>query len=52
MYATIWRILPGPRWLKAIEAMVLAAAMVYALFTWGFPWAAETFDLLDTTVGE
>jgi hypothetical protein len=51
MYAAIWRFLPGPRWLKAIEALVLALAVVGVLFTWVFPWIALNYGVLDTTVG-
>ncbi|MFD1717386.1 hypothetical protein [Georgenia deserti] len=52
MYAAIWRVLPGPTWLKIIEALVLALAVVGVLFTWVFPWAAEELNLLDPTIGE
>ncbi|MCK6210824.1 hypothetical protein KZX45_09750 [Georgenia sp. EYE_87] len=51
MYGAIWRLLPGPRWLKAIEALVLALAVVAVLFTWVFPWVAENFGMFETTVG-
>ncbi|WP_418607221.1 hypothetical protein [Georgenia sp. SUBG003] len=50
MYAAIWRLLPGPRWLRVIEAVVLALAVVWALFTWVFPWVAQNVGLLDTTL--
>ncbi|WP_170297245.1 hypothetical protein [Georgenia thermotolerans] len=49
MYAAIWRLLPGPRWLKALEAVLLALAVVAALFTWVFPALADTAGLLDAT---
>lgn len=53
MYAAIWRLLPGPRWLKALEALLLALAVVAVLFTWVFPALAASIGLLDaTTVGE
>ena len=53
MYATIWRILPGPKWLKAILALVLFLAVVYALFEWVFPAIAPymPFDESDVSVG-
>jgi hypothetical protein len=38
MYAALWRILPGPVWMRIIIILVLAAAVVYALVTWAFPW--------------
>lgn len=45
MYGWIWRHLPGPTWLKAIEALVLTAAVVLLLFQVVFPWANEAFNL-------
>lgn len=51
MYAAIWRALPGPTWLRAIEAVVLIAAVVAVLFVWVFPWLAQYLHLYDVTVG-
>lgn len=45
MYGWIWRHLPGPTWLKVIEALALTAAVVLLLFEVVFPWANETFNL-------
>ncbi|UNX54906.1 hypothetical protein MF406_00980 [Georgenia sp. TF02-10] len=50
MYAALWRLLPGPRWVKALTAVALAAVVVACLFTWVFPAVAETLELFDTTV--
>lgn len=50
MYSWLFRIMPGPRWLKAIELFLVLVAIVIALFQWGFPWAVETFNLSDNTV--
>ena len=38
MYGALWRVLPGPWWLRVILLLVLAAAVVSALVTWVFPW--------------
>lgn len=51
MYAWVWRRLPGPLPVRALAALVLVAAIVLALFLWGFPWFEETFGLNDVTVG-
>ncbi len=52
MYGWIWRHLPGPRWLRALEALVLVAAVVLFLFQVVFPWANTTFELSgDANVG-
>lgn len=45
MYAWIFRHLPGPTWLKAVEALGLLALAVWALFTYVYPWAQVYFDL-------
>ncbi|RZS56252.1 hypothetical protein EV141_1707 [Microcella putealis] len=50
MYAALWRILPGPAWVRVILLLVLAAAALYALITWAFPWAADTFLPQESTV--
>lgn len=50
MYGAIWRKLPGPKWLKAIEALVLVFLVVAFLFQIGFPWIAEHTGITDVTV--
>ncbi|WP_026459680.1 hypothetical protein [Schaalia suimastitidis] len=45
MYGWIFRHLPGPTWFKVIEALVIVAAIVFALFKWVFPWAQAYFEL-------
>lgn len=50
MYGAIWRILPGPIWLRIIIALVLVAAAIYALFTWVFPWVDHIVNPIDVTV--
>jgi len=52
MYGWIWRHLPGPTWLRVIEAAVLIGLAVVALFTWVFPWAAPLLPFNQLTVGE
>ena len=52
MYAALWRLLPGPAWLKVAEAVVLIALVLWLLLGWVFP-AIEPhlpFDRID--VGE
>lgn len=51
MYPWIFRHLPGPLFLRIIEAALLVALVVAALFLWVFPWAAETFSFLDRDPG-
>ncbi|WP_169337765.1 hypothetical protein [Pseudoclavibacter soli] len=50
MYGLIWRLLPGPRAVKALEALVLLAG-VLALLNWVvFPWVNEFVDTGSVTV--
>ncbi|MDX2376252.1 hypothetical protein M4I32_05500 [Microbacterium sp. LRZ72] len=37
MYAALWHVLPGPWWLRLLIVLVLAAAIVAALFLYVFP---------------
>lgn len=50
MYAAIWRLLPGPAWLKAIEALILVLAIVAVLFVWVFPAIAPHLPFDQQTV--
>lgn len=52
MYAALWRVLPGPWWLRTIILLILAAAVVYALFYYAFPAVAPFFSPAEeSTVG-
>ncbi len=51
MYAALWRILPGPRWAKAVQSVVLLALVVAVLFQWVFPAVAGVVPFNDNTVG-
>ena len=50
MYGALWRVLPGPVWLRVILLLVLAAAVVFALFSWVFPWADAILNPINVTV--
>jgi len=43
MYAALWKMLPGGRALKTLQAVVIAAAVIFVLFEWVFPFIAQTF---------
>lgn len=51
MYAALWRILPGPVWLRVLILLVLVAAALYGLFWCAFPWAAQFINPQDATIG-
>ncbi|MGC5165342.1 hypothetical protein [Luteimicrobium sp. DT211] len=56
MYGALWRLLPGPAWLRVVLLAVLAALAVVALFRWVFP-AIEPYmpfdeqTVVDTNTG-
>jgi hypothetical protein len=40
MYSALWRLLPGPWWVRVIILLVVIAAVLYGLFWYVFPWAS------------
>ncbi|WP_170970233.1 hypothetical protein [Nocardioides jishulii] len=52
MYAALWRLLPGPRWLKALEALVLVGLVVSALLMWVFPAVEPHLPFDRIVIGE
>ena len=42
MYAALWRILPGPLWVRVVTLVALAVLVLTALALWVFPF----FDAL------
>jgi hypothetical protein len=50
MYGALWRILPGPWWVRVVIVLALAAAVLYALFFFVFPWGSTIVDPQDVTV--
>lgn len=52
MYGLLWRILPGPTWLRVLILIVLGLAVVYACFEWLFPAIAPYMPFNEQTVGD
>ena len=52
MYAALWRILPGPFWVRIVTAAVLVAIVLTVLVVWVFPFVNELFVPPEVTVGE
>ena len=50
MYSALWRSLPGPRWVKALQCLVLVLAVVVVCFVWLFPAVAPYMPFNDNTV--
>jgi hypothetical protein len=38
MYGALWRVLPGPWWVRTIILLALVAAVVAVCVYWVFPW--------------
>ena len=38
MYGALWRVLPGPWWVRLLILLVLAAAILALCVYWVFPW--------------
>lgn len=51
MYAALWRILPGPVWLRVIELIVLLAIVLTVLVLFVFPWLNGWVNVSEVTVG-
>ncbi|MEY9952106.1 hypothetical protein [Leifsonia sp. EB34] len=51
MYGALWRILPGPVWLRIVILVVLFAVVLWALVTWAFPWVDSLLGPQEGTVG-
>ena len=52
MFSLIWRFLPGPAWLRLIVILGVAAAVIWALITWVYPFAAQLLMTEEATVSE
>jgi len=50
MYVWIWRRLPGPLPVRMLQALVLLALALAALFTWAFPWVEAQLPYSEVTV--
>jgi membrane protein implicated in regulation of membrane protease activity len=52
MYGALWRVLPGPWWVRVLLLVVLAVLLVWALVTWVFPIVDQYLAPQEATVGE
>ncbi|HEY6741590.1 MAG TPA: hypothetical protein VI110_04460 [Lapillicoccus sp.] len=50
MYAALFRLLPGGRLAKTLQAVLLAAVVVVVLFLWVFPAIAPHLPFEDVTI--
>lgn len=52
MYAALWRILPGPWWLRVIQLAIIAAGVLALFVLFLFPFVADTFFTEGSRLGE
>lgn len=38
MYGALWRVLPGPWWVRTLILVVAAAVVIAVCVYWVFPW--------------
>lgn len=50
MYGALWRVLPGPWWVRLLIVIVLLAAVLYGLFFYVFPWVSDIAYPQEVTV--
>lgn len=50
MYATIWRALPGPVWVRVITVVAIILAVLVACTFWIFPFVQEIIPQQVVTV--
>jgi hypothetical protein len=50
MYGALWRLLPGPRPLKALVSLILVVGVVVVCFLWLFPAIAPLMPFNDNSV--
>jgi hypothetical protein len=51
MYAALWRLLPGPVWLRVLCVIALVLFALFVLATWVFPWIELIVNDEEVTVG-
>ncbi|MGV8885801.1 MAG: hypothetical protein ACOH1T_09490 [Microbacteriaceae bacterium] len=52
MYSFIWKLLPGPMWLRVVLAVGLIAAVFTALVIWVFPIVDQWITNEEVTIDE
>lgn len=50
MYGALWRVLPGPWWVRLLILLIAAAAILTALVFWVFPIVDQMVAPQDVTV--
>jgi uncharacterized membrane protein len=51
MYGALWRVLPGPVWVRILLMIVLFLVILTVLVLFVFPWLNTFVNVNDVTVG-
>lgn len=51
MYAALWRLLPGPMWLRLLLLLIALVVIITVLMVWVFPWIDSFITTQEGTVG-
>ncbi|WP_169746419.1 hypothetical protein [Demequina pelophila] len=46
IFPAIWRLLPGPRWVKVLLVLLLILALFAACFRWVYPAIAPWIEVI------
>jgi hypothetical protein len=52
VYPALWRLLPGPTWLKVVEVLALVALVLWVLLAWVFPAVEPLLPFDQISVGD
>ena len=52
MYAALWRLMPGPLWLRVVLMLALFAVILSGLVLVVFPWLNTFVNVNDVTVNQ
>lgn len=52
MYGALWRLLPGPAWLRVLTLIVIFGLVLVCLIEWVFPWVNSLLPVQEVTVNE
>jgi hypothetical protein len=52
MYGALWRLMPGPIWLRVILMVLVFAALLVVLILFVFPWLNTFVNVNNNTVGQ
>jgi uncharacterized membrane protein len=52
MYGALWRLMPGPIWLRVILMVLFFAIILAVLILFVFPWLNTFVNVNNNTVGQ